>query len=519
MQSSLQILQSNLKAAIASHKAGDFSTAEQHYRIILRADPKQPQALHLLGILLYQKGQGEEGLKLALMASRLAPLVPQIWSDLGTIQKGLGKQKLAAKSYRQALTLHPDFPEAHFNLGMLLLEIDSIAAGIEHLRKAVDLGFEHPDALYKLSTEALTKGDIAASKKYLKKLAFQDPNHKNRTPFFSFAQAAIRTGRYEDASEILLAPIRRIHGLDGEPAFLPKTFNTTSVVKLNHDIAQLIHLRQQGFLDESYDLAVENLKKILSEIARMPGLVTLTTVQKQLIEKTYNRLCYFFSAPIMTESALNPNLNFSEIQNTFMARSDEPHIIDGFLSAQALAALQGFLFNSTIWWQLAFSDELGTSIRNGFSPPILMQVLGEVKKNLPSIFKSYELKTAWAYIYWGDRSGLDLHCDDGAVSINLWLTPDGANLSPQSSGLTFWNRSAPTNYFVTEDDVEKHAILETLLNEEGVKSIEVPYRCNRAAIFRSNMIHKTAETKFAAGYQNRRLNMTLIFGNRDDGQD
>jgi len=42
----------------------------------------------------------------------------------------------------------------------------------------------------------------------------------------------------------------------------------------------------------------------------------------------------------------------------------------------------------------------------------------------------------------------------------------------------------------------------------------VPYRANRAVIFDSDLFHETDVIRFKPGYENRRINVTLLFGRR-----
>jgi hypothetical protein len=42
----------------------------------------------------------------------------------------------------------------------------------------------------------------------------------------------------------------------------------------------------------------------------------------------------------------------------------------------------------------------------------------------------------------------------------------------------------------------------------------VPYRGNRAVIFNSDLFHKTDAIRFREGYENRRINVTLLYGER-----
>jgi hypothetical protein len=44
----------------------------------------------------------------------------------------------------------------------------------------------------------------------------------------------------------------------------------------------------------------------------------------------------------------------------------------------------------------------------------------------------------------------------------------------------------------------------------------VPHRANRAVIFKSALFHKTDDCRFRAGYLDRRINVSLLFGRLGD---
>ena len=44
----------------------------------------------------------------------------------------------------------------------------------------------------------------------------------------------------------------------------------------------------------------------------------------------------------------------------------------------------------------------------------------------------------------------------------------------------------------------------------------VPYAENRVVLFNSNLFHETDRLEFKPGYENRRINITMLFGNRWD---
>jgi hypothetical protein len=47
----------------------------------------------------------------------------------------------------------------------------------------------------------------------------------------------------------------------------------------------------------------------------------------------------------------------------------------------------------------------------------------------------------------------------------------------------------------------------------------VPYRANRAVIFNSDLFHETDQIHFHEGYENRRVNITFLYGWRAAGRD
>ena len=52
-------IEQSLNLALQHHSAGRLPEAEGIYRQILQADPNQPVALHLLGVIAHQKGKND----------------------------------------------------------------------------------------------------------------------------------------------------------------------------------------------------------------------------------------------------------------------------------------------------------------------------------------------------------------------------------------------------------------------------------------------------------------------------
>lgn len=119
----------------------------------------------------------------------------------------------------------------------------------------------------------------------------------------------------------------------------------------------------------------------------------------------------------------------------------------------------------------------------------------------------------WGYKYDSQLTGIDDHADTAAVNVNFWITPDDANLDPNSGGLVVNLREAPLEWdFAQYNAIRAPEVVQEFL--QGSESITIPYRQNRVVMFNSNLFHKTDAIHFKEGYENRRINVTMLFGHR-----
>jgi hypothetical protein len=159
---------------------------------------------------------------------------------------------------------------------------------------------------------------------------------------------------------------------------------------------------------------------------------------------------------------------------------------------------------------------LGAFPEAGFAAPLLAQIADEFRDTYPAIFGGHPLRYLWAFKYDSNMSGIQIHADEAAVNVNFWITPDEANLDPAHGGLVVWDKAAPLDWDFDQynGDID---LPRRFLKDSGSKSVTVPYRANRAVIFDSDLFHETDTITFKDGYENRRLNVTLLYGRREKG--
>jgi protein O-GlcNAc transferase len=112
-----------LDAAIRTFQSGQLPQAKLAFEQVLRLDPKEPDALHSLGLILFQLGEQEKGVQLVTQSTQVRPRHPETHYNLGVMHQRLGQFDLAESSFRQVLAQKPDHAQAHFALGNTLREL------------------------------------------------------------------------------------------------------------------------------------------------------------------------------------------------------------------------------------------------------------------------------------------------------------------------------------------------------------------------------------------------------------
>ena len=106
--------------AVPLHQAGRLAEAEALYRQAIAAQPRHPDALHLLGMIACQTGRLKEAAGLIGQAVAAKRDVPDYHANLAYALQALGRSAEAERAARNALRLRNPFPEAANTLGNAL---------------------------------------------------------------------------------------------------------------------------------------------------------------------------------------------------------------------------------------------------------------------------------------------------------------------------------------------------------------------------------------------------------------
>jgi tetratricopeptide (TPR) repeat protein len=136
-----------LRRARRAHESGELQRAERIYADILRRDPGHFDALHLSGMLNYQRGQHDAALKLLRAALLIDRGRADAHSDLGLVLLTLGRCEEALTSYDAAHALTPQDPEPLNGRGVALLRLGRGAQALAAFERVLALAPDHIDGL------------------------------------------------------------------------------------------------------------------------------------------------------------------------------------------------------------------------------------------------------------------------------------------------------------------------------------------------------------------------------------
>ncbi len=425
------------------------------YRRALAIEPKAAPVHIDLGMALEQQRRFVDAIDSYHRAIALDPTLVAAFNNLGSVLRDQGRLEEAIAAYREAVRLDPGTPAIHLNLGMALAQSDRADEAIACYEKAIALDPGFAEAHKSLALVRLARGDLEAS-------------------FASFRRHA----------ELKYGPVNAV----------PAT--TVFPHRGKHDLEQLAHLRE---------IAVDD--PALRRIQPPPGGPAPAD-----LFRGYLRL---EGGARVSGPAINPANDPADIEAKWVGSRPNVVVIDDLLTPDALEGMRRFCWGSTMWRRGYPEGYLGAIPESGFAVPLLAQISDELRRRFPGVFHEHLLTQCWAFKYDSRLTGINVHADFAAVNVNFWITPDDANLDPEHGGLVIWDVPAPLDWDFEKYNADPQAMRDFLATAKAT-SVTVPYRANRAVIFDSDLFHETDRITFREGYKDRRINVTLLYGRRED---
>ncbi len=541
--------------------------AQKLYSQAISLRPDIAEAHLNLAIVQLLRGDLDQAQASILRGLDVQPNLARGHYHLGDIFALQGKPDEAATAYGRAIQLNPDYPDAYNNLGNVLLQLDRVGDAEAAYRNAIRLRRGFSEALNNLAGIALRRGlpeeAIPALRRALNVKPDYAEAHNNLGNAFrmqrrfeeaanAYADAIRVQSTYAEAYGNLgntllsqqkvseaMVPLQRAVALKpNSPAAHNDLGNAFKALGRLDEAEE--RYRRAIVLDPAFSQAYQNFGMVLCERNRIGEAFALFTRAANLAYASPNpsKTCpphkerhdidqrawqaaktisanslHLESAERLPGPAVNLRNDVALLSEQWHNSRPQVVVIDDLLVPEALAALRQFCWGSTVWRRSYDEGYLGAMPEDGFAPPLLAQIAEELRAAHSEIFGSCPLLHHWAFKYDSALNGIKVHADFAAVNVNFWITPDEANLNPLTGGLIIWDVAAPLDW-----DFEKYNSgeeeIRAFLARENAKSMPIPYRSNRAVIFDSDLFHETDRIDFKDGYEDRRINITLLYGNR-----
>lgn len=525
----------------------------------LAINPEASESLALKGALLAASGRGEDALILFGRALALKPDLPDALYNRALLLTQMNRPAEAVTDFDRLLALAPAQVEAWVNRGVALQQWGKLTDAIASYDRAIALVPGHMHAWLNRGTALQALGRFADALASFDKVVALAPRQAGA--WIGRGRAQMGLQRFEEALESYDTALEIVPGdapaLEQRAALL-ETIKLLGDIPPGADALEVWQERGAVFqITQRFAEAVMALDKVLAldplnstalmrkgavlcearrvtegmEVYRHHADVTLAgkpvtsgedPPHKQrhdaeqrawLAARGINDGGFRLEPGARIDGpAVNP-ANAKDIARRWGETDPPVVVIDNLLTEEALNGLRRFCWGSAMWRRPYKNGYLGAMPETGFACPLLAQIADELREVFPTVIGDHGLRRTWGFKYDSSLTGIPMHADQAAVNVNFWIAPNDANLDVNSGGLVVWDIKAPRDWDFARYNTDEAAI-RAFLAGKNAKPIVVPHRANRAVIFDSDLFHETDKIVFKDGYENRRINVTMLYGRR-----
>jgi Flp pilus assembly protein TadD len=266
-----KIMETNelIRSAFEYYQSGKFEEAENISGEILKVQPDNSEALHLLGLIFYKRGDLDLALKNISKSVKLNPNDADAYYDLGNVLQEKGQGIRAITNYKKAIKLNPNYVEAYNNMGIALQDNMQLDKAIKCYKEALRIDPSYAEAFNNLGVAFQEKGQLDEAMTHFQKALLLKPGYSNA---YNNLVEAVQGKGYEKKDKIRRNIIYAVYrGFYGEDFILES-------IKSIHDhvdkifvfwdktpsgnITECIYKNETIKFPEKFDNGVEKIKKL-----------------------------------------------------------------------------------------------------------------------------------------------------------------------------------------------------------------------------------------------------------------
>jgi len=514
-----------LQQGIQLDQAGQHDAATALYRQILEQQPDHAYASYLLGTDALRRGEFSAAIELIGAAIQVNAGEPGFHLFLGQALQKKGELSEALSAYDCALGLAPQMSAAMFRRATVLLALHRVPEAMAGFKQALDADPKFGAIALQQAQAYSDAGELEAASQLLPIILQFHPQMQEA--YRLLGDVSLKQERYSEAQQAFTQLFHRERGSgwNGAPFIADSdkgALNSNPVRAASFFFENLAghidYLIERGKLHTSFVELAGIYRDIVAEsagTADASSLITLTPAQAERIQAVLPRALHHVDSAPVPGAAVNPALDDAAIQQDYRESPWRMTWFDDFLTPEALKSLRDFCLESTIFFRQSHNTFVSSYLQEGFNCSVLYQIAAELKARFPGVLGPLHLQNIWCYRQAAEGDGVRAHSDQAAVTFNFWITADDANLDKEHGGLVLYDKEQPLewDWYKTNMEKDSPAVLQRIMAYlEDANTTTIPYHENRAVMFYSNMFHRSDRFRFKPGYVNRRMNVTMLFG-------
>ena len=172
-------LMQQLQTAVQAYQGRSLDVAENIFKQILEVNPKEPNALHLLGCIYKDRGKLQQAVDLIQASIQEDDSNPIPFLNLGKIFAIADQHENAAGVFQESLKRNQQIPESWFCFGNALKELEKTQESIQAFRNALQLNPAHVGAAGNLGALLTDEEKLDEAESILRKALETNPEDIN----------------------------------------------------------------------------------------------------------------------------------------------------------------------------------------------------------------------------------------------------------------------------------------------------------------------------------------------------
>lgn len=214
--------------AIRLHSTGAVGRAEELYRAVLKQQRNHPDALHMLGVIAFQRGDAQAGIRMVERSLAVRPDFADALNNLAGMYLHTGNVEKAQALAERAIAIQPEFSAAYRTRATAQLRQRDFEGAVESFARLSAMNPENTSFLEEWAVALLNLGRYPEAEAMFVRVLEINPGNVDARCYM--AQAIKRQGRFDEA----LTHLNDI--LAGDPAYVPALVHAGDALQALDDI-------------------------------------------------------------------------------------------------------------------------------------------------------------------------------------------------------------------------------------------------------------------------------------------